>query len=853
LRFPALVPALLACLAACGPRGGVTEPVPDETFDPAPWESAWSPAEISAWREGVVMDLTRGGDTGDEKFAPGAGALVELFAVSPDGKISPAPIAAMTTGPDGTFRVGPGPENGWILKMSRPDTTTTWVGGGLGLSFRGVVMPPPGKSIRLGMRAAHDLAGRVVDPAGKPVAGAHLTFSGEAHRDETTTDADGRFALRPPRGAVVVELDDKRFETAHAMAFIPETGQAPDVSIVARPATPLSGWVQNRDGVRLSGVAVFGVDDPRNRARTDAQGRFSLATDRRVRVAAVADGYGWRTCVPPVAGELEIILDAAEGVVGRVVDADGRPVPDARLSAVVHGYAGVLEHVLGPRTASDGSFRFSWLPKPWRGATTPAWFLARKRGVGESAIQTNGGAGKVDASNAKLVIAGVRDVVGRVKRADGRPIADALIEARWGHWDGGITQSEVAVLGLNEAAFARSDADGRWRIPAVPLELRAKIRCGAEGIVLERTLDSVPAGAPFDFEFESGRDIAGKVVAPDGSPVEGDIDIRAQLLMAQGTEADRSMRAARDGSFRFEDLPSGEYQLTAWGAKYDLSGVLLVKAGAEAVEVRMHKTATLKFAFAFDAGGPPAEPLSLKLEPYGGGAVVHRRTLKSEEFGAGVELSGVTPGAWTLAVSCGLWRAGIDRLDVIDGESRTIDVPLVRTLRVAARLLAPDGGPRASTQVVISPVPPTKGAVVWATSAGDGTLDLTGLLPGKWLASVDAPGAAAMRTEFVLAAESNEPLVLKMPPHGAIVVRVPPEEAKGVEVSLCDDAGAPVLAWADGAATSMSQFNVDSEGRATLRGVRVGKVKVNVRVSGSSPRPFEVVVAAGRESLVEVK
>jgi hypothetical protein len=142
---------------------------------------------------------------------------------------------------------------------------------------------------------------------------------------------------------------------------------------------------------------------------------------------------------------------------------------------------------------------------------------------------------------------------------------------------------------------------------------------------------------------------------------------------------------------------------------------------------------------------------------------------------------------------------------------------------------------------------------VWATSAGDGTLDLTGLLPGKWLASVDAPGAAAMRTEFVLAAESNEPLVLKMPPHGAIVVRVPTEEAKGVEVSLCDDAGAPVLAWADGAATSMSQFNVDSEGRATLRGVRVGKVKVNVRVSGSSPRPFEVVVAAGRESLVEVK
>jgi hypothetical protein len=828
--------------------------VPDEALDSASWERAWSAEESTTWRDGVVSDLTNGGRLGDADFTPAVGAKVELFGVAPDGTISPSPVGATaTTGADGKFRVGPGPDDGWIVVVSKPGAAAAWFGGGLGLTVRGVVMPPPSKVVRVGLRAANDIAGSVVDVAGHPVAGANVIVTGESFRESTKTDADGRFAARPPAdGVVAVELNDPRYEHAEAPAEVPATGRAHDTTLVAHDVSPLTGWVKTRDGAPLAGVAVFCIVDPRIRTRTDADGRFRLVVDRRLRVAAVAGGYGWRACGAPLAGELEILLDPAEGVSGRVVDREGRPVADARLLAVANGYAGNLERVLGPRTASDGTFRFSWLPKPWRGATTPARFLAIRRGLGESPILAADGSGGVDPKNAQVVISGARDVGGRVSRADGAAISGAVVEGRWGRWDGGVSDQETTALGLDDSSFARTDDDGRWRIRSVPLSLHARLRCSYEGVVLEKPMEPSEPGAPFDFAFEPGRPIAGRVLAPDGGPVEGLIDVRAQLLLAQGTEVDRVVRADADGSFRFEPLPAGDYQITAYGPAYDMQGAVQTKAGEESVEVRMHKTATVKLRFKFVDGEPPAETLSLQMEPFGGGAVRYVRKLLPGHSGDGVELTGLAPGRWSLQVACDTWRASMDRIEPIDGQTLVVDVRLVKTLRVMGKLLAPDGRPLASTQVVVGPVAPTQGTVVSAVSGADGGVDLTGLLPGRWIAIVDVPGLAEMRTPIELKDGVNEPLTLRIPPSGSILVRVGPDDAKGAEVLLGDPSGGPVLAWTAGAAAAMSRFNVDAEGRASLRGVRVGKVNVEVRSSGSKLKTVPVDVEADREAVVDV-
>jgi hypothetical protein len=854
LRFAALVPAALLALASCGGSPSATsEPVPDEALDPAPWERAWSPEESTTWREGVIVDLSNGARMGDANLAPLDGAKVELFGVTPDGAISASPVGTTaTTGPDGKFRVGPGPDDGWIIVVSKPGMAKTWVGGGTGLAVRGVAMPPRTKIMKIGVWTGHDLAGSVVDAAGHPVAGARVVVAGDSFREPTTTDAQGRFTARPPGACLVVAvLDDPRYAHAETPAEVPADGLAKDVKLVARDASPLAGWVKTRDGAPIAGAAVFCVGDPKIRTRTDADGRFRLVVDRPTRVAAVAGGFGWRACATPLAGDLEILLDPAEPVAGRVLDRDGRPVGDARLVAVTTGYTGELERVLGPKTASDGSFRFSWLPKPWRGATMPTRLVAMKRGVGESPIVAADGPGAVDAKKAELAVAGVVDVAGKASRADGTAVVGAFVEARWGHWDGGVSEAEVAALDLDESSFAQTDADGRWRMRDVPLDHHAKLRCAIDGVVLERPLEPREPGAPFDFVFEPGRPIAGRVVAPDGTPVQGLIDVRAQLLLAQGTEVDRVVRAAPDGSFHFDPLPAGDYQISAYGPMYDMQGVAQTKAGDESVEVRMRKTATVKLRFTFVDGEPPDSPLSLQLEPFGGGAVVHRRRLLPGHSGDGAELTGVTPGRWALQVACDTWRATMDRIEPKDGETLVVDVRLTKTLRVMGKLFSPDGAPLPSTLVVVGPVPPTKGAVVSAVSAVDGELDLTGLLPGRWVASAYVPGMAAMRTPVELKDGANEPLTLRIPPSGSILVRVGPDDAKGAEVVLTDPAGGPVLAWSSGAATSTSRFYVDAEGRASLRGVRVGKVNVEVRSSGSKLKSVEVDVQADREAVVE--
>ncbi len=861
MRFAVLVPTVLCVIAACGGVGAaLSEPVPDAALDQTPWERDWSADEPMTWRDGFAMDIAAGGDPRAADFVPVTGALVEVFSVAPDGTLSESPVGATaTTGPDGRFHVGPAPEDGWVIRLSKPGATTTWVGGGRGGIVRGVVIPPPGKEIRVGLRAGHDVAGRVVDPSKRPVAGVRLVAFAEAYRDATTTDADGRFKLNAPGGPVLVEVDDPRWEPAKAPIAVPEKEAAPEVEIVARAAPPLEGWVRTRDGRPIVGAAVFDSGDAKRvRARSDGDGRFRLTVSRDRRIAVVAGGFGWRSCAVPKAGDLEILLDPADAVAGTVVDAAGKPLADARLAAVAFGPDGGLERVLGPRTAADGSFRFSWLPKPWRGATTPTRLIAVKRGSGESAIVS---ADAVRAAGGKIVVLGARDVVGRVTRAggvlsvDGTPIADASVQAVWGHWDGGVTAPERDVFGLPESTAVRADADGRFRLRDVPLKLHARIRCAVDGVVLEKLLDPTDPAASFDFAFPAGLPIAGKVTAPDGGPVEGAINVRAQLLNAQGTEVDRTTRADPDGSFRFDPLPSGEYQITAWGPMYDMAGGAPVKAGETSTVVRMHKSSTPKFAFVFDGGAPPDERLEFVLQPYGGGAVVYKRTLEPGHAGDGIELTGVTFGTWTLQVSCGAWRGGIEKLEVGDGEKRTVDVHLVRTVRVAAKLLASDGSPRAAVLVVACQIAPTKGRVVQATSGADGSLELTGLLPGRWRASADAPGVASLRTEFDVVDGVNPPIELRMPAYGTIVVRVSGDDAPDADVTLSDAAGAPVYGWAEGAAIAMNKFHVGPDGHAAIRGVAVGTVRVEVADASSkrSLRTLDVVVAAGRDAYVDVK
>jgi len=201
------------------------------------------------------MDLTKGGDTVDENFVRAAGAKVELFAVSPDGRLSDAPVGAVaTTGVDGKFRVGPGPENGWVIRLSRPDTADD-VGRRrprhlaarrrAAAGDEGAPHRPAHGSRREGPRRG---------PRGnvRPWGAQHRPLGrGVPRRDERPTPTAGsRRGRRAARASSRSSI--RATTTSRRRCSFPEKGDAADVSIVVRPPTPLSGWIASRDGRRLA-------------------------------------------------------------------------------------------------------------------------------------------------------------------------------------------------------------------------------------------------------------------------------------------------------------------------------------------------------------------------------------------------------------------------------------------------------------------------------------------------------------------------------------------------------------------------------------------------------------------------
>ncbi len=856
LVLAALATAVAIELAACRPASDLPEPVriPDEAFAPMEWETSWSKDELATWREGTVFHLAPRADPRTELGEPVEGAAVELIVPRPEGRVTAEDVVATAvTGPDGRFRVGPGPAQSWILRLSKPGFAPIWLAGGRGLELRGVVEPIGGPDIRAGLRPGVEVAGEVVDEAKRPVAGARIVSGSVAYREEVVSDDSGRFVIHPPRAGAVVELDDPRFDARPFQLALAADAPPQKPVIRARAATPLRGWVVSTEGRRIADAVVLCVEDPSIRTRSGADGRFEIRVSRMHHVASFTGGYGWHSAAVPRAGEMELMLEAVPGVAGKVVDAEGRPVADARLTAVVMNYEGLFERVLGPRTGPDGSFRFSWLPLAPRGVPTPPRFLALRRGLGESAVADSDP--RAAAAGVKLVLLGTRDVAGRVTRDDGSPVGGAFVLAKWGHWDGGITEPEAAALGLPESAIAHSGADGLWTIDDVPLGLHAKVQCASEGVVQERFLEGAQAAKSFDFVFEDGLPLAGRVVGSDGKPAEGAVRVTVHLLNSEGVATHQGTTTGPDGAFRFEKLPRGEYQMRAEGDRYDLPGGGLAKAGDTSVVVKLERSGSLTVRLAFDGGRAPDVPLAFSLLPAEGGSQQFRQTIPAGRGGEPIPLVGIYPGAWKLDISGDVWRGAVDDLRIADGARIEIDVPVRRTLRVAARLVDGDGRPLARQLVVVAPIVPGSRPPQTATSGDGGTLDLTGLAPGRWVVTCDPPGAPPLRVEFDVTDGVNPPLELRLPAHGRLVVNVERDNGSPLAdaaIVLTAKDGTPVNAWGEGSTLLTNRFRTDAKGTATIRGVRAGAVHVEVRSGTALMKAFDVDVVAGEEKTVEV-
>ena len=549
------------------------------------------------------------------------------------------------------------------------------------------------REVTLVLAPARSARGRVLDPEGRPIAGAEAFVRpalrpGASDGDETGTpvqsDAQGVFSF-PELPAAEVELAVRRKGYAPAvlpaLRILPGTGSADLGVVTLRPGATLAGRVIDRGGQAVAEGEVFLLDRPASpnemdrvlkdrkpAAKVGADGSFSvedLARGAPIHVVVRSPGYLFeqvRSVRPPTQKPVVVRLRPAADLAGRVVDEAGEPVPGAHVD--LHWQAFLPEEPDRPvgepilrstRADREGRFELRGLPEGTARVSAAAPSFVPRDGV-EVDLPRPASAGEL-----RLVLERGALLQGRVTTAAGEPVAAVRVGvsgAAAATNDDGLYWLEGAELGKQEVIFLHR-SHGRV---AKPFEIQ-------------------PGVNVLDLTFEPGVEVAGRVVDDTGKPVPG---ARVELTPEYRFDPKQVHDVTgEDGRFRLSPVAAGRYRLKAGAegfAETERPGTLVVEEAVSNLEVTLDRGAMLSGNIL----GLPAEDLpQVEVEARGD----HGVTLPASTDGRGrYEVGPLAPGDWT--VTARLWddqrqaktRVAIRRSD------RRFDQVLKRDLEFEERL-----------------------------------------------------------------------------------------------------------------------------------------------------------------------
>lgn len=428
--------------------------------------------------------------------------------------------------------------------------------------------------------AAELLVEVVVTDAGAPAAGLALElrdFAGTGTTGEPSatravqTDATGRAALRIPMAADLRTIDVTATEPALRVWCTPLV-VAPDETQVVLEATAtrlpctLRGVVRDPSGAPIEGATVS--FNGWHEARTDADGRYVLrtATDAGVRpLLAYAPGFRQtleRFAVPKGTREqvFDIVLRPGATITGVVLDADRAPVAGAQVRAS----GSFVRHT------SDQGGRFA------------IDHLDPDSTHQIDAVSAAHGIAKMDAragADLELVLARGLRVAGRVRDAQGRPVAGAAILV-FRSWSGIATKAWSSLDGT----FVVTDLDpGK-------LELMVRRRAFAPAFL---ALELAGDRDDLLVDLDEGRTVRGRVLDDAGAPLTGAsvyVNLVREVTMRTVGE---SRYSDQDGRFTHESIPSEPCTIHAWADGWQPVAQPLDGLGDLELELRMQRAASI--------------------------------------------------------------------------------------------------------------------------------------------------------------------------------------------------------------------------------------------------------------------
>ncbi|MCB9832860.1 MAG: carboxypeptidase regulatory-like domain-containing protein [Planctomycetes bacterium] len=443
---------------------------------------------------------------------------------------------------------------------------------------------------------------------------------------------------------------------------------------------------------------------------------------RRSEVLTELAGKNWKTeAAPEVSVTTDLEADLVGSIYGKVVDAEGEPIPEAAVVLCVDIANARATSVLGEvaavaTTDAQGAYRINGISVDDRYAMRVE--SLDKAPKMESAIQLVG----KEARRLDFVLVDGMKLVGRVVDLEDRPIPGVEIQVC-----DQASRAQDPQMDIEKTCV--SDANGEFTCLGLNQGMK-RVSAQAQGYVTQTDLSvqlfEGTEQKPLEFKLVSGGvTFAGRVVdADDELPLEG-VLVRAQPIAAGRRNIPNwnypPVATDQDGVFTFVGLMPGSYRFRAFGSSgYPTSGteITAIVPREEATVIKLQAGPSVVGRVIDAATGEPIERFKVSFS-YNENNLMNAPSLtqrfddpKGEFEYRGIQISPQKKEFWLHATAKG-YAGGSSAQLLTDGKSdiEGVEILMYKGATATGKVFGPDGKPLRGARVELTPQmgPPGQG------------------------------------------------------------------------------------------------------------------------------------------------